>query len=176
MYVEIEGIQQLSADPEPEMGLMAIGGENRAAIYTNLPEINWGNLRERLGERLKQSDRFKLYLATPTIFDSEHQQGWLPKWINPETMSGEYRGITVTLRAAALGRYQTIGGWDIAYNRPKPTRRAVSAGSVYYFTTPASPEQVLNAFHWQKLADDDMDAQIGYGLSLVGTWNYCQLV
>ena len=175
LYVEIEGIKQLSDEPDSEAGLIAIGGENKAASYSKLSGIDWGDFEQRLGARLKQSNGFKLYLATPTIFDSEHKQGWLPQWINPETLSGQYRGVSVHLVAAALGRYQTIGGWDVAYNRHKPTRRAVCAGSVYYFTTKASSEQVLKAFHWQNLADDNMDAQIGYGLSLVGTWNYCQL-
>jgi CRISPR-associated protein Cmr3 len=96
----------------------------------------------------------------------------LPKWLNFTTLQGEYKGIEVTLKAAAISRYQTIGGWDVAYNRPKPTYRAVAAGSVYYFETQASPEKILDAFHWQNLADDPQNAQIGFGLSLVGTWNY----
>jgi len=104
LYVEIEGIRHLSADPDPEMGLIGIGGENKAASCTKILGIDWGNFTKRLSERLKQSDGFKLYLATPTIFDSEHKQGWLPKWIHPETLSGEFRGIQVKLKAAALGR------------------------------------------------------------------------
>lgn len=175
LYVEIEGIKQLSNEPDSEAGLIAVGGENRAASYKKLSGIDWEDFEQRLSDRLKQSDGFKLYLATSTIFDSEHKQGWLPKWINPKTLSGQYRGVSVHLVAAALGRYQTIGGWDVAYNRHKPTRRAVCAGSVYYFTTKASPEEIIKAFHWKNLADDDMDSRIGYGLSLVGTWNYCQL-
>ncbi|SRR5579883_815000 len=175
LYVEIEGIRRLSAEPDPDVGLIGIGGENRAASCTKISGIDWGNFTASLSDRLQQSDGFKLYLATPTIFDSEHKQGWLPKWMNPESLTGEFRGIQVTLKAAALGRYQVIGGWDVAYNRHKPTRRAVCAGSVYYFTTKASPQEVLKAFHWQNLADEEMDAQIGYGLSLVGAWNYWEL-
>lgn len=186
LYVEIEGIKHLSAEPDPNRGIMAIGGENRAASYTKLSQINWDTLSQKLSNRLKESGRFKLYLATPTIFKNQqlnsHKtkiEGWLPSWLKPENVNGrvcikgEYKGVAVELVAAAIGRYQTIGGWDIAYNRQKPTRRAVSAGSVYYFKTQANPEQILENFHWQNLADDEKDAQIGYGLSLVGAWNYC---
>ena len=169
LYVEFEGIQ-ISANPDAP-GLMAIGGENRVASYIQIEDgIDWSELTAELSDRLPTSSGFKLYLATPTIF----QQGWLPNWINPETLEGQYKGVTVNLVAAALGRYQSIGGWDVAYNRPKPTRRAVSAGAVYYFTTTAKPNEILKTFHWQNLADDSNDAQIGYGLGLVGVWNYCK--
>ena len=167
LYIEVEGIKQLSLAAQ-EGGLIAIGGENRTASYINVYKINWDNFDDQLIEKLNKSFRFKLYLATPTIF----RQGWLPKWINSQNFQGEYKGIKVTLKAAAISRYQTIGGWDVAYNRPKPTYRAVSAGSVYYFETKANPEEILDAFHWQNLADDEQNAQIGFGLSLVGTWDY----
>ncbi len=186
LYLEIEGIKQLSATPDSDRGIMAIGGENRAASYLKTPKLDWGNLNNQLKDSFKDSCGFKIYLATPGIFennnfDSQKGQGWLPSWLKTEIINGtvyikgEYNGIFVELVAAAIGRYQTIGGWDIAYNRQKPTHRAVPAGSVYYFTTTASPEKVLKAFHWQNLAEDEQERQIGYGLSLVGIWNYCQL-
>ncbi|MCL6435212.1 MAG: type III-B CRISPR module-associated protein Cmr3 [Leptolyngbyaceae cyanobacterium HOT.MB2.61] len=171
LYVELEGIRQFSADPAARVGLIAIGGENRAASYTEQLQLNWADLDQQLLEKLKRSAGFKLYLATPTIF----KQGWLPQWLDPHTLEGEHSGIQVKLVATAIARYQTIGGWDVAYNRPKPTYRAVPAGSVYYFTTKADPEQIIQTFHWKNLADDSFDAQIGFGLSLVGCWNYCHL-
>ncbi len=171
LYVEVEGIRQLSADPEAKSGLIAIGGENRAASYTEQLQLHWNDLDKQLIEKLKRSAGFKLYLATPTIF----KKGWLPQWIDETSLQGTYQGVAVTLMTAAIARYQTIGGWDVAYNRPKPTHRAVPAGSVYYFITDASPEQIIETFHWQNLADDPLDAQIGFGLGLVGCWNYCNL-
>jgi CRISPR-associated protein Cmr3 len=174
LYIEFEGIKNLSANPDSDIGLIGIGGENRVASYTNTIGIDWRDFKDKLMTQLKGSDGFKIYLATPTIFDSEHQQGWLPKWINPNTLSGEYEGIKLKLVSAAISGYQTIGGWDVAHNKPKPTRRAVMAGSVYYFQTEATPEEILKAFHWQNLADEKSEAQIGYGLSLVGSWNYCK--
>jgi CRISPR-associated protein Cmr3 len=174
LYVEFKGITNLSAKPDLDTGLIGIGGENRVASYTKISGIDWHDFREKLINKLKQSDGFKLYLTTPTIFDSKHKQGWLPKWINPNTLSGEYERINLKLIAATISGYQTIGGWDVAHNKQKPTRRAVMAGSVYYFQTEATAEEILEAFHWQNLADEKSEAQIGYGLSLVGSWNYCK--
>jgi CRISPR-associated protein Cmr3 len=171
LYVEVEGIRQFSADPEAKSGLIAIGGENRAASYTEQLQPDWEDLNKQLIENLKQSTGFKLYFATPTIF----KNGWLPEWINENSLQGTHQGMTVTLVAAAIARYQTIGGWNVAYNRPKPTHRAIPAGSVYYFTTEANPEQIIKTFHWQNLADDPLDAQIGFGLGLAGCWNYLDL-
>lgn len=171
LYIEVEGISQFSANPAAKSGLIAIGGENRAASYTEQLQLHWNDLDKQLIEKLKQSAGFKLYLATPTIF----KKGWLPQWIDEASLQGTYQGVAVTLMAAAIARYQTIGGWDVAYNRPKPTHRAVPAGSVYYLTTEASPEQIIETFHWQNLADDPLDAQIGFGLGLVGCWDYCNL-
>lgn len=171
LYVEVAGIHQFGVDPSAKSGLIAIGGENRAASYTEQLQLDWQDLDKQLIKKLDKSAGFKLYLATPTIF----KKGWLPEWIDQDTLAGEYAGIKVKLVAAAIARYQTIGGWDVAYNRPKPTHRAVPAGSVYYFTTEANPEQVVQTFHWKNLADDLLDAQIGFGLGLVGCWNFCDL-
>lgn len=171
LYMEMDGIQSLSIIPDPKTGLIAIGGENRAASYTKVQEIDWNNFQGQIASKLPKSDGFKLYFATPTIFN----HGWLPHWIDSQSLSGQYNGIQVELITAAIPRYQMIGGWDVAHNRPKPTRRAIPAGSVYYFKSKASPEDILKAFHWNNLADDPNEAQIGFGLGLVGCWNYWNL-
>jgi CRISPR-associated protein Cmr3 len=169
LYAEIEGITDLGGN------LIAIGGENRAARCEQLTQgIDWEGFSQKLEDHLKHADglkRFKIYFATPTIF--EH--GWLPNWLSKNDLVGAYGGVEVKLIAASISRYQTIGGWDVAYNRPKPTNRAIPAGSVYYFTTNAKPSEIIKAFHWQNVADEKHDAQIGFGLALVGAWNYLDL-
>lgn len=167
LYLEVEGIQSLT-QVASDQGLVAIGGENKVASYRILENLVSENFLEKLSSRMTHSSGFKLYLATPTKF----RGGWLPNWIDPSTLQGTYKGVEVKLIAAAIGRYQTIRGWDIAHNRPKPVSRAVEAGSVYYFTTSASAENIIEAFHWKNLADDPQDAQIGFGLTLVGCWDY----
>ena len=166
LYTEVDGVSDLGGN------LIAIGGENRAAQCHHLQQkIDWGNFTRNLENKLQQADGFKIYFATPTIFDA----GWLPNWLSKNDLSGAYHGVQVQLVAASIPRYQTIGGWDVAYNRPKPTNRAIPAGSVYYFTSNAKHSEIIKAFHWQNIADASSDAQIGFGLALVGAWNYLDL-
>ena len=166
LYTEVDGVSDLGGN------LIAIGGENRAAQCHHLEKkIDWGKFTQDLEKQLQKADRFKIYFATPTIFDA----GWLPNWLSKNDLSGAYQGIPVQLVAASIPRYQTIGGWDVAYNRPKPTNRAIPTGSVYYFTSNAKPSEIIKAFHWQNIADESSDAQIGFGLALVGAWNYLEL-
>jgi CRISPR-associated protein Cmr3 len=75
------------------------------------------------------NSQFKLYFATPAIFDN----GWLPDFIKPETLEGEFEGVKLKLITAFVGKPLKIGGYDMLENEPKPMFNAVSAGSVYYF-------------------------------------------
>jgi CRISPR-associated protein Cmr3 len=166
LYTEVDGVSDLGGN------LIAIGGENRAAQCHHLKKkIDWEQFTQEIDKQLQKSDGFKIYFATPTIFDV----GWLPNWLSKNDLSGAYHGIQVQLVAASIPRYQTIGGWDVAYNRPKPTNRAIPAGSVYYFTSDVKPSEIVKAFHWQNIADESSDAQIGFGLAFVGAWNYLKL-
>jgi CRISPR/Cas system CMR-associated protein Cmr3 (group 5 of RAMP superfamily) len=97
------------------------------------------------------------------------EPGWLPGWLDPTTLKGQHNGVTVQLVAAAVGKPQPIGGRDIARgDRQREMHRAVPAGSVYFFTTPASASDVMDTFDGQCLSD--VDAQIGLGLFYVGGW------
>ncbi len=114
------------------------------------------------------ANRFKMLLVTPALFS----QGWLPGWLDPVNGQGTLPGsdLKVQLRSAAVGRAMPISGWDIAHNRPKPLRRAVPAGSVYYFELlNGDPAQVVELFHHSESISDE-DGQAGFGLTLVGKW------
>ncbi len=103
-----------------------------------------------------QSDGFfKLYLSTPAFF----KDGWKPDLI-PFGFSKETRLI-----AAAVGRPLHIGGFDMRYQKPKPMRRAVPAGSVYYFQTP-SPEAITN-IHGNTICSTKVDCNQGFGIAYV---------
>jgi len=145
-------------------GLLQLGGEARAGRYVTVPR---GLDLPRSG-RLKDGSGllpFKLYLATPAIFTN----GWLPGWLDPATLAGQHNGMSVQLVAAAVGKPQPIGGRDIARgDRQRAMHRAVPAGSVFFFTTPASASDVMDAFDGQCLSD--VGAQISFGLSYVGGW------
>lgn len=144
LLVEVTGLDEA---PWGQRGVLSFGGEARAAQYEVLTAA------PPLPTSPMDSERFKVYLATPAWFE----QGWRPqRWsafFTPEP----------TLVASAVRRYQAIGGWDIAHNRQKPMRRYVPAGSVYYFEGQAQATGSL-------LCDAPTDSQIGFGQYFTGRW------
>ena len=146
----------------PPQGLMKVGGENKAMAYEHCEDdeipcidMDWSQAKGK---------RFKVYLATPAKF----AKGWLPKWIDEESLVGTYKGVKLKLLTAAVGRYIPIGGFDIKKNQPKPMFRAVPAGSVYYFEVLDDSDltEVLNKFHYENISD--FDGQQGFGLAFAG--------
>lgn len=154
IVVDIEGLDI------PDSGVMKIGGEGRPVSF-------------KTGEALPvphsvlTSNKIKLYLATPAIF----QNGWLPGTIDGESLVGEINGIGLKLITAAIGRPLYIGGFDIKKG-PKPMKRAVPAGSVYYFEVQGqySSEQIIEAFHNKAISDDAVNRQQGFGIVYLGAW------
>jgi len=140
----------------PETGFLKLGGEGKAATYKStvpLPDFPLDI----------KSDRFKLYLSTPAIF----KKGWLPGWIDSETLEGTYQGLHLRLLSAAVGKHISIGGFDIKKGRPKPMRRAVPAGSVYYFELlDGEPTRVKDLMHNKSISE--YNAEQGFGISFVG--------
>ncbi len=149
-------------DSMPEKGLFTLGGEGKTVRFEKINNNPLEDL-ENMNFELKDGI-FKLYLATPAIFEN----GWLPRWINAETLEGEKDGIKLKLIACAIGKYLRIGGWDMAKNEPKPMYKAVPAGSVYYFKVlnGASSNDVKNIFHFKNISD--INPEEGFGLSCVG--------
>ena len=148
-------------------GPLAVGGEARAGYYQTLPQPFHPDCLPKMLPPLSETGktRFKLYLATPALF----AHGWYPDWI---TKSGNWNGIRPELVAAALGRSVPITSRGVSSHQgPRPLRRAVPAGSVYYFeASRQSWETIVENFHAKCLADDPEDRQIGFGLSYIGVW------
>ncbi len=150
-------------------GLIAVGGEARAGRYVieTAAAFDAPGLAQQAQNFAASAGtlRFKLYLATPALFG----QGWLPKWIDANTLQGETANVTLTLRAAALGRPQNIGGRSIATGGgARLMYRAVPAGSVYFFETNNTVADVVQAFHGRNISD--LNPQIGFGLAYMGGW------
>jgi CRISPR-associated protein Cmr3 len=93
--------------------LLRLGGDGRAArvsaVNATLPVTDWA--------RIEHEGRFRLILTTPGIFPA----GWQPE------------GIPATLLAASVSRAETISGWDVYLNKPKPAQRIAPTGSVYWY-------------------------------------------
>jgi len=108
--------------------------------------------------------KIKLYLSTPAVFEN----GWLPKWIDKRTFEGEYNGIKLKLFSAFIGKPQYIGGFDMAKRCPKPMKKVVPAGSVYYFEVlEGNKEELINTFHGKSISEFDTNKQ-GFGITFLG--------
>ena len=158
-------------DDLPQKGLLKLGGEGKSFVYQH-SICDFSSLSshiEAVKSAIHSTGRFKLYFATPTIFEG----GWLPSWLNSDTLSGEYpiestAPISLKLTTAAVGKPVPVGGWDMAKGEAKPTYRAVPAGSVYYFELMDRDriDDLIAAFHYQNISDERSEE--GFGLALIG--------
>ena len=157
----------------PSKGLLKLGGEGKSFFYEQcccIPDpLSTEDNLSSLKAAIRDSGSFKLYFATPSIFE----QGWLPEWISKETQRGEYpttgtSSISVELVTAAVGKPIPVGGWDMKKGRAKPTCRAVPAGSVYYFKVHDEDcvDLLVKTFHYQNISD--YRSEEGFGLCFVG--------
>ncbi len=150
LWVEVNGY-----DGWPAEGLVFLGGEGRSARFTRLETLlGWPSPPDPL------PPRFKVYFAAPTYFNG----GWQPQggWGRFFTGPG-----TVTLHAVALRGYESVGGFDLAGGRPKPARRYVPAGSVYYFT--AEGQMRLNPALVNG-AITELWPEVGFGQVIISAW------
>ena len=152
----------------PANGLLKLGGEGKSFTYkrschTPDPLATEDDIAA-LKEAIRSLGAFKLYFATPAIFN----HGWLPKWIDKNTYKAKNQSLSFELITAAVGKPIAIGGWDMKKNMPKPTRQAVPAGSVYYFeiSDDSCVDTIVNTFHYKNISD--YQAKEGFGLCFVG--------
>ncbi len=139
IMVEYEGISEKLSN---KLSVMRLGGEGKTAKVVHVTKAN-KQLAIKPPKFDPKNRHFKLILSTPSYFS----QGWLPSWIDSSTMEGELpikgdEKIRVKLISTALGKPQNVSGFDLRMGRPKPMKRFVPAGSIYYF-------EVLNdSFKW----------------------------
>lgn len=152
--------------PLPERFIAPLGGERRLAEFSR-EDGDEGPWACPLSMEFHKGDKIRLVLASPAIFD----QGWLPGWMDKASLEGTIpgTGARVKLISAVTGRWQPISGWGYEKNRrgPKPLRRAVPSGSVYFL------EIVDGAFKLSDMwlcsvCDREQDRSDGFGLALWG--------
>lgn len=146
-----------------------LGGERRIAHWkiadTSLPECP-----HPVKQRILEQRACRLILLTPAFFTS----GYLPEWLK------QGFGFQVDVKAAVVNRYQTISGWDYAFQqgkqngRPKPTRRLVPAGSVYFLKLNGDQSQIEKFIDeiWMNAISDDPQSRLdGFGIAVLGSWD-----
>lgn len=151
-------IEEKKLKPE---GFLALGGESRAAKYETIQDEQIAQsdkltMGDFLNDALTDSNKFKLYLASPAIFNN----GWYPDFLGlvDGELIGEIDNLRFRLISAVVNKPQTISGWNVAEKKPRPVVKAVPAGSVYYFELmdnlrfeQTSIDLIRTEFHYQVL-------------------------
>jgi CRISPR-associated protein Cmr3 len=113
-----------------DKGFIKLGGEAKSCSYEVISS------RKEVTIKSFSSDIFKIYFATPTVFNNDKINkkcyGWIPSFLD-ENLEGEWNGIKVKLLTAAIGKPKYLGGFDMKKRRPKPMIKMIPEGSVYYF-------------------------------------------
>jgi CRISPR-associated protein Cmr3 len=139
----------------PDEGCFRLGGEGRMARFQLIEDAAQVQPNTPLVHHWRGEARLKVVFLTPTYF----RQGWLP----------DDTAFQSSLVAAALGRPTLMGGWDLAQKRPRPVRRWVPAGSVYYFEFKGQ-ERPDNLLLCEQPDRELPVAQLGFGQVAVGIW------
>ena len=148
--------------------IATLGGERRLSYFKPL---NSKSILQQIPldllKQINQSNQFSLSLLTPAIF----AQGYLPAWINAQTFKGKLPNseVEVKLISVAIDRWLAVSGWDSIMWKPKATRKAVSAGSVYWFELLSPMDQnTLEKLWGHALSDHAQDQNDGFGVTLIG--------
>ena len=160
---DVRGASSLAAS-----GVLKLGGEGRVVAYATLDRHLPDDLgcRDAIIQRMRETKRFKLYFATPAIFNGapNGQNAWQP--------DVTFLPAGVTFLTAAIGKPLAIGGWDVHRKQPKPMRQAIPAGSVYYYRIDAGdPAAIYDQLNYRNLSAPlyDIAGQYdGFGLTFVG--------
>ncbi|MEW5323558.1 type III-B CRISPR module-associated Cmr3 family protein [Geobacillus thermoleovorans] len=146
-----------------------IGGENRPwSIHQESGEFRLWNSDEkkRIEQDIQRTRLAKIVFLSPAIFSNGSRPGSMDgnRWTWPN-------GATVTWIAAAIGRPELYGGWDIVRHRPKPRKWMVPAGSVIYVKIERDNDLplVLSALDGIHLTDEG--AEEGFGLAIITSAN-----
>lgn len=157
-------------DQSLKQDLATLGGERRLSYFKPVQASTSFQLPNRLLEEINQANGFSLSLLTPVVFE----QGYLPSWIDAQTLQGKLPNsdVEVKLEAVAIDRWLPVSGWDSIVWKPKATRKAVGAGSVYWFKL-VSPmnQKTLEQLWAQAIADHQQDQRDGFGVALISAWS-----
>lgn len=135
----------------PAESIVRLGGDGRGAVvrFVTPPTIapDW--------TRIEKERRFRLMLTTPGLFSA----GWQPD------------GISAMLVSASVSRAETVSGWDLVTNKPKPAQRVAPTGSVYWYENFTGDLAALKALALTgfPIADPARHAE-GFGKLAIAPW------
>jgi CRISPR-associated protein Cmr3 len=158
--------------------LHPFGGERRLSHW-KAGERHMGWIcPEKIQHTLSGKQKVRMVLATPAIFSG----GWIPGWLaeKDEKLTGSPPGapdgLSLRLVSACVDRWKPLSGWSLEKGNvgPKPIRRVVPAGSVYFFEINGGMDAAALAKNcWLVPVSDDpeQNRRDGFGLALWGSWN-----
>lgn len=121
--VGLEGVDETF----PQEGLLRLGGDGHSVRFHRLAHFTPPQVDERV---LADAGRLRLVTVAPAILDG----GWKPQHLQDPV-------------CAAIQRAEVVSGWNLKDRLPKPARRAVGTGSVYWFED-IGPDQLRQ--QWQQ--------------------------
>lgn len=150
-----------------------LGGERRMVHWQQcLQTITGWKCPDSVKAALASAERVRMILATPAIFND----GWKPGWL-ANGLEGELSGVNLKLVGASIDRWQAVSGWSMQPHKgtgrpgPKPIRRMVPAGGVYFFEVKNPGDAAQLADLWlQPVSDAEQERRDGFGLALWGVW------
>jgi len=170
-----------STDAKIEQSLKSLkfihpfGGEHRLSLFETKNLNPLLNCPKEIKESLIETDSIRMVLATPGIF----KNGWLPGWLDSNSMTGSPPGlnnIQLKLVGACIERWKAISGWSLeklpqtGEAGPKPVRRLVPSGSVYFFKLISGKSENLTQIWLKSISDEEQNRKDGFGLPLWGIW------
>lgn len=152
-----------------------IGGERRLAHWKTYGTQEGWSFPSDLASKFT-GKKVRMVLATPAIFSDGWKPGWLKGWSESEAPDYWPKGLKLRLVSACTDRWKPISGWSLENGRqgPKPIRRLVPAGSVYFFKIEGDGDAAAIAKNlWlRSVCDDEQDRRDGFGLVLWGIWDF----
>jgi len=164
--------------------LHPLGGERRLVHWQADGNADQWNCPPSVINALTRAtgmQRIRMVLTTPAVF----KHGWRPNWIDEKTLTGRpgwwTDGPSLRLVGMSIARWKAVSGWSMQPQNdpghpgkkikpgPKPVRRLVPAGGVFFFETHDNPASLVE--QWlQPVSDDPQDRNDGFGLAVWGTW------
>jgi CRISPR-associated protein Cmr3 len=149
--------------------VMTMGGERRLVRWEEKNET-LPDIKEDVIKRIVATKCCRVVVLTPALFTN----GWLPtKILKPSN------NVEPQLVGASIPRGVVLSGWEMlggGRGQPKPSKRYVPAGSVYFIRLKGENINEKDVREWiksiwmQNNSDDEQSCNDGFGLAVVGTW------
>lgn len=149
-----------------------LGGERRLAHWQATADADAWKCPQKIRDALAQTERVRMVLVTPAIF----REGWKPGWLdNALVGSPPSADVAMKLVGVSIQRWKAVSGWSLADlpgrpRGPKPVKRMVPAGGVYFFEIVDGKASGLGDRWLEPVSDDEQDRRDGFGLATWGIW------